>query len=314
MLRLGVIGAGKWGVNHLRTLSEIDCKLVGLADLNKDKKVLADSNNIKFYTEYEKLLPLVDAVTVAVPTDMHYDVVKKCINAGKHVMVEKPITTKYESAKELVELAKKNKVLLGVGYLFRFNAAVNALKDEIPKIGQIHYVTARYIHSNKPPRTDSGVIFNFGIHLIDILNYVLDKKPFKVACKKINYLNPDREDAAILNLHYDSFIANLEKTWFHPLKKRDMWVIASDAKIYADFLEQKLIKYPIKSQAKANPAKGIELPIKKNEPLKEELKAFCGSIKNGSENFDGEEELMTTRICELALESAESNKELKIDE
>jgi len=89
---------------------------------------------------------------------------------GKHVLVEKPITPEYNSAKELVNLANEKNLVLGVGYLFRFNPAVNSIKEQIKSIGEIQYITARFIHSNKPPRRDSGVIFNFGIHLFRLLH------------------------------------------------------------------------------------------------------------------------------------------------
>jgi len=315
MIKVGVIGTGKWGINHLRVFSELDCKLVGLADIDKTKKEIADNYHIKFFTNYKDLLPLVDAVSVVVPTDLHYKVVKDCLNAKKHVLVEKPITNDSKTAEELVQLAKEKGVTLAVGYLFRFNSAVNVVKEEIKKIGDLQYITARYIHSNKPPRKDCGVVFNFGIHLIDILNYVLDRKPTKIFCEKINYLSDEREDCAIINLVYDNFMANLEMSWFHPLKKRDMWIIGSRFKLYVDLLEQTITKYPIEiSVDKTKSGKPIEMPLEKNEPLKDELKAFCNCIENKSYNFKGNEEIMTTKICEKALESAKQKKELMIDE
>ena len=318
MIKVGVIGAGKWGINHIRVFSELDCELVGLADVDKNKKEIADKYKIRFFRDYKKLLPLVDALSVVVPTNLHYNIVKDCLNANKHVLVEKPITNDSKSARELVNLAKEKNLILAVGYLFRFNNAVNKLKREIKNIGKIHYITARYIHLNKPPRKDSGVIFNFGIHLVDILNYILDKKPVSVSCKKINYLSKKREDCAIMILDYNSFIANLEMTWFHPLKKRDLWIIGSEKKIYADLLNQEIIEYPVKSSYKKNLRPPINIKIKKNEPLKSELKEFCKSIdsivRNKNVKFKGEEELLTTKICELSLLSAKLGKEVIINE
>jgi len=316
MVKIGVIGSGDWGRNHLRIYSELDCELVGLADTNEDRKELADKYKIKFFTDYKQLLPLVDAVSVVVPTDKHYDVVKYCLEQGKHVLVEKPITSDSKSAKELVELAKRKKLLLAVGYLFRFNSAVIRLKEEIKNIGKIQAITGRYIHSNKPPRKDSGVIFNFAIHLVDILNYVLDRKPKKVFCKKANFLSEEREDYAFINLDYNSFIANLEVSWLHPLKKRDFWIIGSKAKLYADLFEQILIKYPIEIGYEKTISKPeINLEVNKNEPLKEELMAFCECVSGGNtKQFEGGEEILTTKICELALESAKTGKEMMVNE
>ncbi|MBS3097308.1 Gfo/Idh/MocA family oxidoreductase [Candidatus Woesearchaeota archaeon] len=313
MVKIGVVGAGKWGINHLRIFSELDCELVGLADSDNEKREIANKYKIKFFTNYKELLPLVDAVSVVVPTNLHFGVVKECLLAGKHVLVEKPITLNSNEAKKLIELAKKKNLILAVGYLFRFNAAVLALKGELKKIGDIQYITARYIHSNKPPRKDCGVVFNFAIHLIDILNFILDEKPKRVFCKKLNYLSEEREDCAFIILDYGKFIANMEVSWFHPLKKRDMWIIGSKEKVYIDLFEQIIKKYPIEvSYDKVSLLKEYEVKVNKNEPLEEELKKFCDCIKNNMITNVGEEELITTKICELCLKSAKENKELEL--
>ena len=313
MIKAGVIGSGDWGKNHLRIYSEIDCKLIGIADKEHSKKLLADKYNIKFFTDYRELLPLVDAVSVVVPTNLHYEIVKECLNNGKHVLVEKPITLDTKSARELVELADNKNLILAVGYLFRFNSAVNLLKEEVKNLGKIQYITGRFIHSNKSPRKDSGVIFNFGIHLIDILNYILDTKPKKVFCKKANFLSKEYEDVAFINLDYGDFIANLEVSWLHPQKARDFWIIGSKEKIYADLFEQIVKKYPIEisyNKTIAKPESNIE--VHKNEPLKEEIIAFLKSIANKDKKFNVQEELLTTRICELALESAKTGREIDL--
>lgn len=317
MVKMGVIGAGRWGINHLRAYSEISseggCTLVGLADINPEKEKLAKEYKIKFFYDYKKLLPLVDAVSVVAPTDLHYKIVKACLLAGKHVLVEKPITLKAEETKELVKIAKEKDLILSVGYLFRFNSAVRALKNEIKKIGDIQYITARYIHSTKPPRKDCGVIFNFAVHLIDILNFILEKKPKKVFCKKLNYLSKKREDCAFIILDYGNFIAELEVSWFHPLKKRDLWIIGSKKKIYTDLFEQIVKEYPISiDYEKVIHKKEISLEIHKNEPLKEELKHFCFCVKNRKRLNIGAEVYLTTKICELCLKSAKTGKEMPI--
>jgi UDP-N-acetylglucosamine 3-dehydrogenase len=305
-LRIGVIGAGKWGQNHVRIFSELG-KLSGISDQNPEAKSIADGYNVSFETDYKKLLQTVDAVSVAVPTDRHYEVVKDCILAGKHVLVEKPMTMDSTQAKELIELAKEKNLVLAGGYLFRFNAAAIELKKQLKNLGDIQYITARYIHSNKPPRKDSGVIFNFAIHLIDVLNFVLERKPNNIFCKKLNYLSKDREDCAFIILDYGDFVANLEVSWFHPLKKRNMWIIGSDEKIYADLFEQIIIRYPIKiDNDKTVADKEINVEVHKNEPLKTELKDFCKRIED---NMDGEsvdinEEHVTIELCEKCIESA----------
>lgn len=327
MVRIGVIGSGKWGENHLRVyaeLKELDCQLVGLADIDASKKTLAESYGILFMQNYKELLPLVDAVSVVVPTTLHYPIVKECLAAGKHVLVEKPITLDADQARELVSLAKEKNLILSVGYLFRFNPSALALKELIAKgeLGKLHYIHSRYIHSSKPPRSDSGVIFNLGIHMIDILNFVLGQFPKKVYCKRVNIIDQKHEDSAVIIFDYGSFFAEIEVSCCHPLKKRDLWVIGSKKKLYADFLEQTLKIFPISIEQGCVVKSAEEnLEMHKNEPLKEELKYFVEVIKKHKNNNGeyqqivniGEEEYYTTKICQLALQSAHFKRDLDVE-
>lgn len=314
MVKIGVIGAGKWGKNHLRIFSELGCELVGVADINPKVKELAKQYNIEFFQDYNELLGVVEAVTVVAPTDLHYKIVKDCLLKGKHVLVEKPITLNPDQAKELIDIAEKNNLILSVGYLFRFNNAVKALKEQIKDIGDINYITAAYTHSTKPARKDCGVVFNFGVHLIDILSFILEKKPKRIFCKKHNYLSKDIEDVAVIVLDYGDFIAELEVSWFHPLKRREIWVIGSKEKIYADLFEQIVIKYPIEvSYDKVMHEKEINLEVRKNEPLKDELKHFIEILDKKDVNTSTSEEYETTKICELCLKSAVTGKEIKYE-
>ena len=322
MAKIGLIGAGKWGINHARVYSDLGkqglCKFVGIADVNPAAKEEADKLGVKFYSDYNQLLKEVDAVSVVVPTNLHYKVVKDCLNAGKHVLVEKPITSHSKEAKELIELAKKKNLVLMVGYLFRFNNAVVALKDLVKEVGQIQYITGRYVHSNKPPRRDSGVILNFAVHLIDILDYLLEKKPKRIYCKKKNFLSKEREDVAFITLDYGDFIANLEVSWFHPQKARDLWIIGDKIKMYADLLEQTVIRYPIEvNYESVNEGDEEFIKVENNEPLEDELKYFCRAISDKDlqkkHKDSAEKEYLFTKICEICLKSAELDQELDVE-
>jgi len=320
VIKLGVIGAGKWGKNHLRVYSQLPVNLVGLADIDESKKALAEEFKTNFFSDYHRMLPLVDAVSVVVPTNLHYQVVKDALAAHRHVLVEKPVTNDSQKTKELVELAKSSGLLLSVGYLYRFNPAVRKLKELIAAAGTLQYITARYIHSSNPPRRDSGAVLNLGIHMVDILNFVLDVRPKRVYCKRVNFIHPEREDSALILLDYDDFFASVEVSSCHPEKKRDAWVIAGNEKIYADFLEQQVIRFPIKvSEEEVVTGREIKEHIIKNEPLNEQLKYFVDLVENcNNGKFSeivnlGEEEYYTTRICELALKSAESKRDLEVE-
>ena len=319
MVKIGVIGIGKWGRNHLRSLSEIDCDLVGISDVDIKKKKLAEERGIEFFEDYTKLLEKVDAVTVATPTDLHYEVVTDCLNAGKHVLVEKPIATTSKQSKKLTDLANSKNLILSVGYLFRFNNSIKRVRELVKEIGEIQYITCRYIHSTKPPRRDSGAILNLGIHPMDILNFITDKRPVKVFAKKKNLLSEQFEDSAVIMFDYGNFFATIEVSCTHPEKKRDMWIISEKEKIYVDYFNQKIVRYPLTvTYEKVEREESFEESISINEPLKDELTYFVKLIKEkgkkeilDEENI-GKEEYYTTRACELSMKSAETGRGVMI--
>jgi UDP-N-acetylglucosamine 3-dehydrogenase len=315
MTKIGLIGCGRWGLNHAKVLSEMkECKFVGMADVSLETEKVAKQFKTEFFQNYKDMLPLVDAISIVTPTDTHHKIVKDCLMAKKHVIVEKPITSNSKEAEELVDLAKKENLVLAVGYLFRFNNSVVKLKSLLKEVGDINYITARYIHSTNPPRKDSGVIFNFGSHLIDILNFVLEKRPKKIFCKKTNYLSKEREDFAEILLDYGDFTACIEVSWLHPLKKRDMWIIGSKKKIYADFLDQKIESHLIEIGLDKTTSFGCKnIIVVKNEPLRDELKHFIECIKNAKEPINsGKEGAGVTKLCNLALKSAKSGNEVRV--
>ena len=315
MLRIGVIGAGKWGSNHIRVFQELQsegmCELIGFSDRDRDKK---GAFGCQYYESYKELLKFVDAVSIAVPTDMHYEVVKDCLLAGKHVLVEKPITLNSEEAGELIKISERENLILASGYIYRFNPAVLKLKGRMSEFGTIHNITMRYIHSHKPPRRDSGVIFNLASHLFDILLFLIGV-PKKLVCMKTNYISEEREDSAVILADYGDFYASLEVSWLHPLKRRDAWIIASERKVYVDFLEQKMVEHFIEVRQEETINRGFaDVKIDKKEPLKEELKHFIVCSERGekpvNDAFSG---YIVTKLCEIALKSANgSMMEVKI--
>jgi len=317
MISIGLIGLGKWGLNHLKSLMDIDCNLVGVSDVDVAKKKVADEYGITFFGDYRELIKKVDAVVVVTPTDTHYNVVKDCLVAGKHVMVEKPIASTSKQSEALVSLAESKNLILSVGYLYRFNNAVRRTKEFFNEIGEIQYITARYIHSTKPPRKDSGVIMNLGIHVIDILNFITCRAPDGVYAKKKNLLSEIFEDSASIILDYKDFFATIELSCIHPEKRRDMWIIAEKEKVYVDYFNQTIVRHPIEvSYELVKKGEPITENIPQNEPLKDELKYFVNLVDKGiidPEKNLGRENYYTTRACELCLESAKFGREMVVE-
>ena len=176
MLNLGVIGAGYWGPNHIRIFSQTqNSKVLMCADLNHDRLNLIQGiyPHVKMTTDYKDILrnSELHAVCIAAPTNLHYQLTKEALEAGKHVLCEKPLALKAGECEELKRLAKsKNKILL-VGHVFIFNAGVKLLKDSIASVerGKIHY--AYSIRTNLGPfRYDVNALWDLAPHDISIFN------------------------------------------------------------------------------------------------------------------------------------------------
>lgn len=320
-VRIGLIGCGRWGKNHANTLAKLTCEFVGVADADETKKEFVESLGTRYFRDYKELLPFIDAVVVAVPTSMHFPVVKDALGQGKHVLVEKPVTLTSRDTKELVDLAKEKNLILSVGYIYRFHPVVRELKRRLKDVKNIHYITARCTGGQNRLWADSGAIVNFGVHFIDILNFIFGARPVKAYAIKQNLLDAHREDSASVKLIYPKFFVTLELSCVHPEKARDMWVIGDTQKLYADFNAQTLKAYNFSLDEKGNISGSTvaEIPeIAKGDPLSEELTYFINSVANyDSRTYEdiqniGREEPHTTLICETALQSAIVGRELKV--
>ncbi|MEM2357154.1 MAG: Gfo/Idh/MocA family oxidoreductase, partial [Candidatus Bathyarchaeia archaeon] len=188
-LKVIVVGGGFWGKNQLRVLSEMKkVKLVGICDIEESKaKMLGEKYNIPWFTDLDEALNKLDfdAATICTPTITHAEIAKKILANGKHVLIEKPMTSTIEEGKELITLAEKNKVFLTVGFIERFNPAIKQLKKIIKagKLGRIILILARRV-TRWPERIgDVGVTKDSAIHDIDVMRFLLEKEVSSVYAK-----------------------------------------------------------------------------------------------------------------------------------
>jgi len=327
--KIVLIGAGRFGRNHLRVLRELQdediCELQGVADANSGTlKVIKREYGVEVSTDFRNLLKSsIDAVDVVTPTDSHYAICKESLTAGKHVFVEKPMTTDYKEAKELVQLARSRSRVLAVGHILRYNRAVQELKGLIKEgeLGDVYYMFGHFM-GLKNPRTDVGALFNFTVHHIDVYNFLLDTSPREVMGCLGHYLGRERfEDMAFLSLQYPKGIIGLiQGSWLPPGKHRDLTVVGSKGSITCDLLHQELKLHHIFIEAHNGKLEAIdegttELKVKFEEPLKVELQDFINCITTGEKPLaDGESALQVIKVAEKALESARLRRSVDIDE
>jgi UDP-N-acetylglucosamine 3-dehydrogenase len=188
MKRLGaaVIGCGSWGRNHARVYSDIkNVKLEAVADtLEKNARDIGEKHRVSWSTEPDTVIqsPNIDLVSICTPTVTHYELALRAIESGKHVLVEKPMTNTLEEAKELIKAAQRNNVKLTVGFVERFNTAVEEALNLIRagEIGDVILAHTRRL-SRRPLRIgDVGVIKDLAIHDIDITNQLFPGMPDSV--------------------------------------------------------------------------------------------------------------------------------------
>jgi len=327
--KIVLVGVGKFGKNHLRVLKELEkddlCTLHGVVDkredvlenIRKNYDVATTSNLSEF------LKASIDAVDIVTPADTHFEVCQICLAAGKHVFVEKPLTTNYTEARKLVQLASDKDRILMAGPIYRYNSAVKKIKEliELGGLGKIYYMFGHYM-GFKDPRPEVGALINFAVHHIDIYDYLLEELPGEVTCSVAHFLGRENfEDLAFLVLRYGKgTVGIIESGWLPPGTHRDLTVVGSKKSVTSDLSKQTVILHDIHMEKNSGTFKAIDrgtldLDVKFEEPLKLELKDFIKCVKTGRKpTAQGEIASRTVMIAEKALESARLKRSVEIHE
>ena len=298
-LKVGVIGAGRLGSIHARVYAELPhIKLVGVCDIdvNKAAAVSADQNT-KAFEDYKALLPLVDMVSIATPTHTHFEIAKYAILAKKHVLIEKPITDNLKKAKILIKLAHRDKVILQVGHVERFNAAFIATQKLAanPLFIECHRL------SPFPNRSlDIGVVFDLMIHDIDIILGLVHSKVRHIDAVGVSVLTPF-EDIANVRLNFkNGCTVNLTASRISEEPLRKIRIFLKDTYISLDYQSQEAFAF---KKEKTSIVKTL-IPIEKEEPIKKEIESFTLCVRNNKRpvvsGIEAYEALkLAQKICDL---------------
>lgn len=227
MVQVGMVGYGYWGNNLLRNfINTPNCTLKTVCDLRIERLQIAKKAfpSIEITTSFEELIhnPKIDAVIVATPVFLHYKFAKMALEAGKHVLVEKPLTASVAEASELVELALKKQLILAVDHTFLFTGSVQKIKSMVDcsELGKLQYFDSTRINLGLF-QPDVNVIWDLAPHDISILNYLVKEKPISVSCIGKSHTASKLEDIAYLTINYSSdFIAHFSCSWISPVKIR----------------------------------------------------------------------------------------------
>ena len=286
-IRAGVVGAGHMGQYHILAFMELwDVELVGIADTDEAKaREVAATYGISAFSDHRRLAELVDVVTVAVPTEHHFDVTRDLLEAGVHVLVEKPMTPTLEEAKELFRLARQRRRVLHVGHVERFNGAVQELRKIVERPILIE---SRRLGPFVPRVQRDSVVMDLMIHDIDIVLGLVDGEPRKITAVGSS-VQSGVCDVATVQLLFDSgTMATITASRATEEKIRTLAITQPDAYIVLDYTDQDIEihrraaqEYTVNRESiRYRQASFVEhLFVHKDNPLKLEIRHLVAAAR-----------------------------------
>lgn len=266
---IAIVGYGYWGPNPLRAFLDIPgCSVRYCCDINTERlqEVKRRFPHILTTTDFNEVVsdPSVDAVVLATPTQTHFELAKKAINAGKDILIEKPMTSDSREAWELVELAQKNKKVLMVDHVMLFNPAVLKIKELIDKgeLGEILYIDSTRTNLGLFQK-DINVIFDLASHEFSMIQFILGSKPKIVGVTGKSHVGKQIDLAYISAEYPGNILAHVHITWLSPLKIRRMFIVGSKKMIMYDDNDpaEKVRVYDKGVVAEGSPRDGAQIKI-----------------------------------------------------
>jgi UDP-N-acetylglucosamine 3-dehydrogenase len=297
-MKAAVIGVGSMGVNHARVYSEFpELDLVAVTDVNEVSAAkIARLRNTRPYTDYRKMLKECqpDLVSVAVPTRFHRQVVMDALDAGCHVLVEKPIAATVAEGKEMNAHAKAKGLKLMVGHIVRFNPAVQVLKSQLDDgaLGQIFQVRCRRLGPFPTRVQDVGVVIDLATHDLDIMSYLIGSPATRLYAETEQKIHSAYEDTLVGTIRFaNGVLGSLNIDWLTPTKIRELAITGERGMFLFDDLNQELSFYE-NQEANGDQwaslallhgvsvGRMIRYPINRREPLRAELEAFVNCVRD----------------------------------
>jgi predicted dehydrogenase len=244
MIGVGVIGYGYWGPNLCRNFAEVPgARLVAVSDLREERLSLAAARypSIAALRDHTELIdhPAVDAVAIATPVSTHYGLARRVLEAGKHVLVEKPLTSTSAEGRWLVEEADRRQLLLMVDHTFVYTGAVRKIEElmRARHLGQVYYYDSVRVNLGLFQR-DVSVLWDLAVHDLAIMDHVVPERPVAVSAVGASHVAGSPEDVAYVTLFFaDNVLAHFHVSWLAPVKLRRMLIGGSRKMIVYDDLE-----------------------------------------------------------------------------
>ena len=241
---IGVIGLGHWGPNHVRVFGQTaGARVVVAADPSADRRRHVSNlyRDVELVETAEAVVARddVDAVVIATPARTHFELASAALEAGKHVLLEKPMCTAIADARALFEIARRTGRALVHGHVFVYNTGVRYIKEGLRR-GD--FGVPQYVHATRtnlgPIRSDVNVVEDLATHEITIFDYLFDRPPNWVSATGSRLLGTEREDVAFVTLEYgESTLAHVHVSWLNPQKVRTLTLVGSRRMVVWDDME-----------------------------------------------------------------------------
>ncbi len=314
-IRTGVIGVGYLGKFHAQKYAALEgVELVGVSDTSSEQvEKIAAECLCKAFTDYKELLPLVDAVSIAVPTSLHHEVATECLNAGVDVLLEKPITVTLEEADDLITIADKRSLILQVGHLERFNPAVQAME---PFLTQPLFIESNRISVFKNRGVDVDVVLDLMIHDIDIILNII-KSPIKLIHTVGAPVATATTDIANARLIFENgATANVTVSRISRTNIRKMRIFQPGSYINVDFANKKVMTIHLKEELMDSgmPKQDIEISaFSDGDALKSEIIHFIDNVRNRTRpSVSGHEGRRALSVAHEVISQIKQHQELDV--
>lgn len=330
-LKAAVIGVGSMGRHHARVYTELaQTDLIAVADANvENAQNIAAKFGVPAYEDYRKLLEEMqpDVVTVAVPTGLHREVAELAMQAGAHVLVEKPIAATLAEGQALIALAASLERKLMVGHIVRFSPVIQALKQHLDsgELGRIFQIFCRRVGPFPARIRDVGVVVDLAPHDLDVMRFVSGDEVVRVFAETEQQIHTAHEDLVTAQLRFANGITGvLEINWLTPQKTRTVSVLGEHGMFLADDLTQDLFFFENAEAAGldwghlsllkgVSEGRMIRYPIQRYEPLRAELAAFADAVlENRPAPVSGEDGLMALRLALALVKSGRTHEVIPV--